>query len=335
MGQTVLTSGVHSEYVLGALSSYLRHQGINVIELDFGVVKDDVKNKLHQLAADRLVYITSAHTNFSVRVAQQLAPIFAESYPNYLCPLEIMPLLGSNFKSVYVPHDLLTPYGDTNLQEFRFLNIFDHILAPGNAEALKATIGGRTEVHEVGWIKFNSETRRTTRPPEASDLKVAVFITMLEHLRLMFGQQGLIDYVKPIMKDGYSIKLPTWHGVEAVENAMQNAGIHVVPAEVSSIELIDQSDVVICNGASSIHAEASYMGKPTICLLGEEGISSVGQRQKLSAFPEIIFMSHEQLGSLNESQLKIIAGGKGSRSPKVFDFSYVANVIRDLFDSDL
>ncbi|MBM7323487.1 hypothetical protein [Agrobacterium pusense] len=331
MGQTVLTSGVHSEYVLGPLSEYLRKNGYNVVEIDFGLQKGDVETQIRELARGQVVYITSAHTNFSVRMARQILPLFATSYPNYLCPLEIIPLLGTNLKSIYVPHDLLTPYGDTNLQEFRFLSVYDHILAPANAHALKATIGGHTQVHDMGWIKFNSELRRKNTVRKVSGFKVSVFISMLEHLRFKLGLEGLVDYIKPIMKSGYSIKLPVWHGIDELERVLRCSGMQVVPSDVSSIELIDESDVVICNGASSIHAEAAYMGKPTICLSGEEGISSVAQKEKLSGFPEIYFMSHEQLSALDESGLKSIASKPRVVTPRVFEFSEVATLINKLF----
>lgn len=334
MTGTVITSGVDSEYVLGELAAYLRINGINVMEFDFGLPVMDVKQALQDMFNHRLVYLTSAHTNLSVRVAQQIVPIFAENYPNYLCPLEIIPLLGANCTTIYVPHDLLTPYGDDNLQEIRFLNVFDHIFAPNDAKALKATIGGKTEVHEVGWIKYNSQNYKELYCSKSSELKVTVFVSMIEHLRHKFGLQGLIEYLRPLMRPGYVIKLPAWHGVKIVEDALRNSGFDVIPADVSSIELIRRSDVVICNGASSIHAESSYLGRPTICMLDDEGISSDTQRKKLSSLPNILFMDRETLRSITREEMINISMNKSTRAALVFDFDYAVGLVKRALADD-
>lgn len=324
---SVITSGVDSEYVLGELSYYLRKTGIDVKEFDFGSSTNDIRQTIREIADKKSVYITSAHSNLSVRVAKNIAPLFAASYPNYLCPLEILPVLGKNFISVYVPHDLLTPYGDTNLQETRFLNVFDHILAPNNAKVLKAAIGGKTQVHEAGWIKYHSEKRGQWQWPETRSLKVVVFVSMIEHLRLKFGVRGLVEYLHPIVREGYIVKLPAWHGVDSIESELKKSGISVVPAEVSSVEVISQSDVVICNGASSIHAESSYLGKPTICMLDEEGISSDSQRQKLMGLHGIFFISRENLKSMTAAEIGRLTRHDFAKPGKVFDFQYVAELI--------
>ena len=148
----LLTSGVDSEYVLTDLAAHLRTKGWDVTELDFGQFKGDPRPVLDQLKQDQVGYITSAHTNLTTLVASVISPKFVELYPNYLSPLEILRYVQPKV-SLYIPHDLLTPFGDTNLNEFRFLDLFDYILSPFPAPALQAALGKSVEVIQAGWIK--------------------------------------------------------------------------------------------------------------------------------------------------------------------------------------
>jgi hypothetical protein len=165
---------------------------------------------------------------------------------------------------------------------------------------------------------------------ETTSAKVSVFISMIEHLRLKLGLNGLVEYIRPIIKEGYRVKLPAWHHIELVEDALRMEGIDVIPSRESSIDVISQSDIVICNGASSIHAEAGYMGKPIICLLGEEGISSSDQRTKLSHLRNISFFTHSQLCSFDPAKT-VSRKVDQTKSPKKFDFSYVSKLVKESF----
>lgn len=324
--KTVVTSGVDSEYVLGGLSDYLRSKGAKVVEIDFGSFKKDATALLRSLSTSEVVYITSAHTNLSLRVAEKLVPKFVKLYPNYLSPLEIIPLLNPKI-TIYIPHDLLTPYGDTNLDEYRFLNLYDYILAPTEAAALNAALVGNTQVIEAGWIKYFQPIEEGSKH-DGSKLNVVLFISMIEHLRTTLGVKGLVDYLKPLLTENVKIKLPQWRGVSELENEIKLHGkATVIDSAVDSIQMIKQADVVICNGASSIHAESCLLGIPTVCLLDNQGISIQEQKEKLRKFTNIIFHDYSSRAPLNQSFLIELSNKK--RKPEITHFKYetVENII--------
>ncbi len=101
MKKKIVTSGVDSEYVLGGLCAYLRRRGWEVIELDFGAFREPAGQLLDDLAADRAIYMTSAHTNLTLRVAGSLGLALASLYPNYLAPLENHPSAAAQPECLY------------------------------------------------------------------------------------------------------------------------------------------------------------------------------------------------------------------------------------------
>jgi hypothetical protein len=326
----VLTSGVDSEYVLAQLCGYLRQNRWDVTELDFGSFKGDPRNLIGNFKGEDTVYITSAHTNLTLRVAEVIAPKMPDLYPNYLSPLEIIRAVNPAL-SIYIPHDLLTPYGDTNLNEFRFLDLFDYVLAPTASPALQAALGLETKVVDAGWIKHANLNISSPRIRTAANdrPKVALFVSMLEHLRWRYGIEGVASYFAPLLKANVRIKLPAWSGVDKIEVALQEAGeAEVVPSQENSINLILESDIIVCNGASSIHAEAVLMGRPAICLLDDNGVSTAEQRSKLRDFPNIYFHDYRRRQDLSDSLLEsLIATNEGLAPIKPFDFAIIERII--------
>lgn len=344
MNKTVVTSGVDSEYVLGSLCENLRKRGCDVFELDFGKFSGNAEQLLAKLMSKKVAYVTSAHTNLTLRVAEQIVPLFVTHFPNYLAPLEIIPKLKPSV-SIYVPHDLLTPYGDANLNEFRYLNVFDHVLAPYGGTAMQGFLGAQTKVHDAGWIK-NVHNATALTSSEVNNCKsfrksiadrdlapnrcprVTLFISMIEHLRMRYGIDGLVNYLQPLLRSNMRIKLPAWSGVKEIEQRINDSsGIEVVSSQVSSVDLIRDSDVIVCNSASSIHAEASLLGIPTICILDDEGISCDEQRKKLKAFPSIWFHDYRHRESLSDKFICKVASMRRAPNMKAFDFDLIYSLI--------
>lgn len=323
MKPTIVTSGVDAEYVLGELSAKLRDEGYDVIEYDFGKTKHCVLSEIKALANGNVVYITSAHTNLTQRVAAAMLGQLQNRYPNYLAPLEFLPLLKPRL-SLYVPHDLLTPYGDSNLQEYRFLDLFDHVLAPYDGDSLQPLVGANTKVHDAGWIKFRGAAPLQQLPPAPSGLRVTLFVSFVEHLQHVHGVEGFVEYLRPILTPDVRVKLPLWGGVVAMEDALRaKSPAQVVPAATNSIDLISDSDVVICNGASSIQAESSLMGKPTICLLDNEAETAETKQQKLRPFPAIRFHDYSQRQPFPDGFLSDVAAHPPARKLRPFDYDLV------------
>ncbi|AMV31370.1 hypothetical protein VN12_04580 [Pirellula sp. SH-Sr6A] len=328
MKPKVITSGVDSEYVLADLSEYLRSRGFEVIELDFGKVKGCVRSLLTDLSSCETVYLTSAHTILTLRTARMVAPVFAKLYPHYLAPIEIIPLLQPR-ASIFVPHDLLSPFGDSNLNELKFLDLYDHVLAPVVTDQLLRAAGTETQVHQAGWIKYRVQETMTPQIEFApSAIRVSLFLTIIQHMQFKYGIEGFVDYLRPILTPEINVKLPAWKGIEALENRIREVtGANIIPASVSSIELMEQSDLVMCNSVSSILAEASLMGKPCICLLDREGGEPDDKRLKMADFPDLIWHPYEERKPISIDVIQTATTKPLQRRIEPFDFRFVESLI--------
>lgn len=330
MKPKVVTSGVDSEYVLADLAEFLRSRGFEVIELDFGKVRGCVRALLSDLSACETVYLTSAHTTLTLRTAKMVAPVFAKLYPNYLAPVEILPLLKPR-SSIFVPHDLLAPFGDSNLNELQFLDLYDHVLAPVATKDLILAAGVGTQVHQAGWIKYREQNRSKTPIAFApSEIRTSLFLTIIQHMQLKYGVDGFVDYLRPILSPAINVKLPAWKGIETLENRIREVtGANIIPANISSIDLIEASDVVMCNSISSILAEAYLMGKPCICLLDQEGGEPGDKRRKMVDFPDLIWHPYEERHPMSNEFIQSAGATKLPRRIEPFDFRFVESLITD------
>lgn len=322
----VVTSGVDSEYVLAGLSEYLRSLGHKVLEMDFGLEKD-FSAHLSDFQSGNSVYITSSHINLTLKNSGLLSPGFAQLYPGYLSPLEIIPKINP-VASIYVPHDLLTPFGDENLGELRFLDLFDYVLTPYPAQPLQATLGRSAQVIESGWIKYTDKITNSQSFEASDSKKLTLFATMIGHLLGSFGPKGVVEYFAPIVSAGFKIKLPVWRDIDLVEKLFNsNFPGCVIPAKESTASVILNSDVVVCNGASSIHAESVLMGVPTICLLDDEGMSTDEQRRKLMHLKRVAFHDYRRRAPIGDECITELLKLRSEPTIFPFDFSIVKNII--------
>lgn len=323
----IVTSGVSSEYVLSELSSYLRNSGYEVIEIDFANVTENSVPLLQQLSSEDVVYITSAHMNLSLSGLAFLGSKLPEYYPYCLAPIEIIPILKPR-TTIYIPHDLLTPYGDANLKEVRFLDLMDHILAPTMQDtfALSATLPSTTQVHFAGWIKYTDREIFHT-----DKIKTLLFISNIEYLKDKYGVEGTVEYFKPFLAKDVYVKLPAWNNVEKFEQAVRdNSDATVISSSVSSIELIKQAEVVVCNGASSIHAESVLMGKPTVCLVDDELMPAEEQIPKLRHLSNIYFHDYTSKLPLPVDFLNELKEYRVMRTLQPFNFKMVCEIIENV-----
>lgn len=324
----IVTSGVDSEYVLGGLSRYLKDCGWEVFEFDFGQFKGDVHNALGSLPEGPTAYITSAHANLTANVADILVPTFRRKYPNYWSPLEFIQKIQPDI-SIYIPHDLLSPFGESNLSEHRFLDLFDIILSPTNIQELQTVLGVKTRVIESGWIK-TADIPTFSHPSTNIEPRITLFVSLVDWLLEKYGAHGVASYFGPLLTPGINVKLPSWSGIDKLESILREQySVNVIDTNESSIAVINQSDIILCNGASSIHAEATLMGVPCICLLTNEPWDAREQIKKLSHLPLLHF--HDYTKRLPLSKASLINLLKNSRkldtSCVKFDYSRVKDLL--------
>lgn len=332
MKPIVVTSGVDSEYVLGGLAEYLRRKDFRLHELDFGITQEDVRPLLEQLRSESVAYVTSAHTNLTSRMAETIAPHLRKKYPYYLAPLEIFAYLNPA-KSFYIPHDLLSPFGEDNLEEYRFLDLFDHIMSPYDDSGLQSHIGKHTQVHHAGWIKSRDTDQHEDSiylPKLHNYPRITFFISFVEHLQLKYGAVGIAEHFREILVEGVRVKLPVWKGAEQIEVAIrEHTDATVVNSHCQSTSLIAQSDVVICNGASSIIAESILRGVPVICLVDDEAEPALDKRKKLSGFPQVVFHDFQARTRISENAWSAALAQQLTLQLKPFDFELMNQLLSE------
>lgn len=325
MKSVIVTSGVDSEYVLCKAAAFARSRGYEVFEFDFGRIDRDVTQDLSYLRTFNPVYITSCHTNLTYRVARQIFPQLVLRYPYYKSPLEIIPILCPR-KSIYVPHDLLAPFGEENLDEFRYLDVYDHVFSPYNAAHDYPVLYERCSITNVGWIKKSKDIIVRER----SDQEVTFFVSSVEHLLGRFGEEGLVDYFRPILQPGVRVKLPKWRGVIAIEKLIsETTRATVIDADCSSADLIATSDIVLCNGVSSIIAESCLDGVLTVFIADDEIEDAEVKMSRLSRFPGLIF--HDYRNRLPIDVDWLMSQVNTARESKLngFDFEAMLKIIDD------
>jgi len=307
-----LFTGVGCEYVLGDFADYLRQNGNDVVEWDCDCTSSE-KPSFEMLDPARTIFLTSAHVRLTRRVATHVASHFLDRYPNYLSPLEIMAEFKPFF-SVFIPHDLLSPYGDTNLDDRPFLNLFDLVLMPN--QEVCGDVEHFCRCLPIGWIKYSENSKPIDGLQGKARGLNAAFFSHIEHYIPKLGVEGFVEYFKPILTESTAVKLPRWSGVDKVEAVIrERTGVVVIPSESSSIDVLLSCENVLINGSSSIVAEASLLNKNVICLLDGSVEPMESVVDKLQRFKEIQFHDYRQRSPVSDALLAYqpnISGNKVS-----------------------
>jgi hypothetical protein len=322
----VITSGVASEYVLKDLCRFLSNEGWGILEFDFATFTGDPYRELNNYQGNNIVYITSAHINITRRSSYVSAPFLLKSYPNYLSPLEIMSILKPSV-SIYIPHDLLSPFGETSINDFNYLSLFDFVLSPYPALPLQLTVGEKTKVIESGWIKFASPASTFFKK---NKINIAILPSFIESLISKFGAHGTAEYFLPLLNEGVRIKFPHWKDVHLVEDVLGKFfPACLIKSTTNSTELIQWADIVIANGASSIHAEANYLGKPSICLLDSIGSSMEEQQHRLRKLPMVYFHDYRFRDKITIELFEELKETVRQPSKQPFRYEVVSQILRN------
>ncbi len=316
MGEPLyLFEGMGSEYVLAPVAEDFRAHGQEVAELDFFAHPDPV-GFLQELRGRDVVLVSSAHPDFD-RFAYQA------SYKDkklILSALELMSFLKPK-ASYYIPHDLTTPILD---EELRWLPFFDGFLSPlPNLWWLRRYV----KVYETGWIR-----RRAVEQPYALDAGGNKYRTIFFPTFMRYHAELGVDAVRklydPLISAGVPIKFPVWPGTEAIEDGLSKRGARIIPARVSSYELMRQADIVISTGLSSAAVEACLLGKSTVCLK-DDLLTQADRRRYLSGMYRVSFMDIPEAGRW----IHDLSKGEGALPPPdadllpPFDFNKARAVI--------
>ncbi|MFZ5826819.1 MAG: hypothetical protein ACOY94_21215 [Bacillota bacterium] len=269
--------GAGSEYVLTPLADRMARLGHTVVELDLMATHDPDK-VLKGLIGREVVFVTSAHLFLD---HHNMHRIYRQP-GRAVSALEVMDLLQPA-RSYYYPHDLVTPVLD---EDSRWLSLFDALLSPlphlGHLERF-------TRVVEVGWVK---KTKWLTPRPANRPPRIVHTLSNFSHFRSM-GLDRMYEFWRPLWELGVEVKLPYWPGSDECEAYLKERSIGVVPAATPIFDLLDQCDVAITNGNSSVNVEASLSGRSTINILDATLPKTVLQRS-LAGFPGLQVLSVDQ-----------------------------------------
>ncbi len=276
MKTTFLFYGFGAEYVLHSLYEELLKRGEACIEID-ALTTLDSRRLIKRLTAKPVVLLTSAHLLLDRKSFTDFYPTKSKFYS----VLEIISLIKP-LKTFFFPHDLTEPLIE---YEEKYLNQLDLFLSPG--EPFTTIFSQYVMTEEVGWIKYKKNNSRPKKP-NRSKQKNAIWFLSDFIIYINMGKVAAYEFLSPILSQGISMKLPLWESSEEFEKYFIEKGVKMYPARENAIELIQNHDITITNGLSSIIAESYYLGKTTVNIKERSHYGN-----KLShlenQFPDLIF----------------------------------------------
>lgn len=245
---TFVFFGYGSEYSLGPLCEHFRQHGFKCLEIDL-LASDNPDKHLRDLVGKPIVFLTSAHPLYDERNFT-----FYRADRKVVSALHVISTLKP-IVSVYYPHDYKDPIKE---EELAYLSLFDLLLWP--FESAPARYMQKTEVACVGWIKY-VERGLVERPIPKRE---AVFFLGAYQYYLRAGIDRLVEDFSDLLHSGVAIKLPRWHDNESVESYLRQSGADVIASNENSIEVIENSELVIAHALSSVAVEACHLGKRVV-----------------------------------------------------------------------
>lgn len=310
----ILTSGVGSEYVLGHLSKMLRSKGHNVIEFNLLNFKENPYDFIKTLKSQNFSYITSAHTNLNYRLASHFSPMYAEEYPRLISPMEIIAAIEPNI-AMYIPHDLQSPYGENNISEIDYLDIYDYIISPFKEDIIEKKLK-RAKVVYGGWIKSYNDIKFSIKN---SKIRNVYFISNFHFIRERYSPIKLASLFADIKKHTY-IKFPEWIDANKYETEFIKKGFNIIPSRTLSTNIIKAFDNIICDNLGSIFAESRYFYKK--CYFFKTNIFLDIQKNFINSKD---LLSNEIITSSDFAYLK--STKSVTNEPELFDFELVESIL--------
>ncbi|MES2142751.1 MAG: hypothetical protein V4471_07730 [Pseudomonadota bacterium] len=277
-------TGVAGEYALKPIADFLRSRQCQCLEVDFSSINFNLSD-WKRLTKRKIVFITSSHLEAGKERVEHVSENSLRFSPTIIAPLELLDILKP-VKSIYVPHDLTTPLG---YYEWKFIDQFDLFFNPIASFPVYSNL---IETKELGWINYNPKIK--TLPKNFVPKKKIIFVSIFIYLQNIYGLQGLFNYFAPLLDEDTAIKFPLWGNHKTVEAYFrENSSVQVCEAHWSSIELMQQFDVVIGNHVSSVLTEAAFLNKKVFCL--ESNIATPYpnyQRSFLGYLPNLQFFPY-------------------------------------------
>lgn len=278
--------GYGSAYVLEPIASYMKKKGYCVYEIN-PVTDDNYIELLKDIKDERIIFITSYH-------------LYMDKY-NYfrsggikdndsIAPLEMMDMLKP-VKTVFYPHDL-----DEFMlsEEMAWCDLFDVFMTPLVNNIYFYFKLKCEKVANVGWIKktrlynFSSE--------ETLQLNKIVYLPsdLFEHLT-KYGVDGLVNLWITYIDKSIPLKLPQSKEYDVLKLKLLEEGFTLIDENKTVFSLIEEFNIIIGYGFSTVIYEAALSGKSVISLIDDVCLLDK-HIERFKIFKNVRVLTYQKLG---------------------------------------
>ncbi|CAN5130218.1 hypothetical protein BH11ACT1_BH11ACT1_23000 [soil metagenome] len=248
--------GLAAELSLRPLAAALRTRGYPVALIDLADLPADDDSM--PPGDGPLVLVTSQHLAMTGAVYDAYTDISS----HYAAPQTLRRRLSADLL-VFVPHDLSEPVlpGEVDL-----LQTLDLYAAP-DADSWWARAHVPTIV--TGWVgsAWSDEAALSSAPLSRGVL----FLTQVRWLMHQGGAEFVRSALATTLASGIAVKLPVWPEIAPLEAALRADGVPLIDPLLSATSIAYRTPLVVCNGPSSVLAEAAAAGHRPVCVLPPEG----------------------------------------------------------------
>ncbi|MGV8978042.1 MAG: hypothetical protein ACOH17_08350 [Cellulomonas sp.] len=248
--------GLAAELSLRPLAAALRERGHPLALIDLAEAPADKESM--PPGEGPLVLVTSQHLAMTGAVYDA----FTQMSSHYAAPQTLKRRLSADLL-VYVPHDLSEPVLPSEVDLLQTLDLY---VAP-DADSWWARAHVPTVV--AGWVgsAWSDEAALASAPLSRGVL----FLTQVRWLMLQGGADFVRSSLATTLATGIAVKLPVWPELEPIEAALRADGVPLIDPYLSATSVAYRTPLVVCNGPSSVLAEASAAGHRPVCVLPPEG----------------------------------------------------------------
>lgn len=252
--------GYGGENSLMPLADFMIKAGHKVLIIDdqkFPYSRAEMFDKLTELRSSfRITFITSAHLWFD----EQNYKFYYGNDPNMISAVELLDFLKPDF-SVFYPHDMEC---FVHQSELRWLDLFDLVMLPYQHNLYYRLKNYCRRVEIVGWIKKHQNVTLNLNLEQPS-YSPALFPSNIISFYDQLGAEGYSDWFRRYIGSNIPIKMPA--GDFGVYPILSKEGYQFLEPSKSVYDAMNEFNLIIGSGHSSIIFEAVFSGIPVISLL--------------------------------------------------------------------
>lgn len=265
-------------------------EGYECLEID--TLNTPVESAIKDLQKKKIIFITSAHLLLDDHNFQN----YYHSKHRIYSPLELISIINPAL-SIHMPHDLSCPY---LIEEIPFLKQFELCLLPHKDcnfydSFTKCIISGYPKLGVTNLPTGNIANKAGNQKGGEKNKAIWILSNLTTHLEQ--GFDNFIKWMKPITSQNIPVKLPLWNHSDTIEKQLQQAGITTIPAKLNIFKAMDENEVIITNGSSSIVMEAHLYGKKVAHIT--DNLEPTQQINMFNHLPNISFYSSPENLDIN------------------------------------